>query len=443
MKNENFSTLSEEVALGSIIRSPFLFRDDIDPQAISPEDFYLPPHQEIFRAIVELLQEGREPNLPTLFSFLKSKQKLSGGLSLEFLKKLESSGSMANDVKGMLSEIRTLSIRRAVSLSVHELLQDLEKDPLSTKEVIEKASSKIHAISQKIHPGKSGHKRAFDETIELLKERSASLGKTHGASSGLLDLDRMTGGFAKGDLVILAARPSMGKTAMALGFILESLSQGIPCLMFTMEMSASQIVFRLLSQMTGIPLSQMMQGRVDDKDWEILLAAHQVLEASPLLIEDASYLSEGEIQMTARRAQNTFRDKGGLGLIVLDYLQLMSGTDEHENRATEISSISRALKGIAREHDLPVVALSQLNRAIERRIDKRPMMSDLRESGAIEQDADLILFIYRDEVYHPDKAENKGQVELIIGKQRNGPIGAVQLMFSGESIRFENAQRNY
>jgi replicative DNA helicase len=272
------------------------------------------------------------------------------------------------------------------------------------------------------------------ERIEVLHARGDSSDVT-GVATGFTDLDRETSGMQAGDLIIVAGRPSMGKTALALNMAEHvSLVEKLPVVIFSMEMSGTQLVMRLIGSSGRLDQQRLRSGRLEDSDWPRLTSALGALTQAPILIDETGALTALELRSRARRAARSFG--GRLGLIVIDYLQLMSSSGS-ENRATEISEISRGLKALAKELQVPVVALSQLNRSLEQRPNKRPVMSDLRESGAIEQDADVILFIYRDEVYNPDSAD-KGTAELIIGKQRNGPIGTVKLTFLGKHTKFEN-----
>ncbi|HEX6530420.1 MAG TPA: replicative DNA helicase, partial [Burkholderiales bacterium] len=261
-----------------------------------------------------------------------------------------------------------------------------------------------------------------------------------GVPTGFVEVDRMTAGLQPGDLIIVAGRPSMGKTAFALN-IAEHVALHptvrLPVAVFSMEMSSSQLAMRMLSSMAKLDQSRLRTGRLNDEEWGRLTDEIGRLNEAQIHVDETAALNALELRARARRMK---REYGKLGLVVVDYLQLMSASSQGENRATEISEISRSLKALAKELDVPVIALSQLSRAVEQRNDRRPMMSDLRESGAIEQDADVILFIYREEVYSPDKEEAKGRAEVIIGKQRNGPIGRVDLTFLGRYTRFANFQ---
>jgi len=312
-------------------------------------------------------------------------------------------------------------------------------------QLLDEAESRIFEIGESGTRGGQGFRdikqelaRVFERLDQLYHSDNKS-GIT-GMPTGLIDLDQKTAGLQSGDLIIIAGRPSMGKTALALNFAeYVALNMGMPVAIFSMEMSGAQLAQRLLGSMASVDQHNMRTGRLTDDDWARLSEAIGRLNQAPLFIDDTGALNALELRARARRLK---RQCGKLGLLMVDYLQLMSAsTHGQENRATEISEISRSLKALAKELDVPVIALSQLSRAVEQRNDRRPMMSDLRESGAIEQDADVILFIYRDEVYFPDKEEAKGRAEVIIGKQRNGPIGRVELMFQGKHTRFENLAR--
>ena len=260
-----------------------------------------------------------------------------------------------------------------------------------------------------------------------------------GVPTGFIDLDRMTAGLQPGDLVIIAGRPSMGKTALALNIAEHvAVDNGLPVAIFSMEMSSTQLAMRMLGSISRVDQHKMRTGRLSDKEWGQLSEAMGKLHETPIYIDEAGALTALEVRARARRLK---RQYSKLGLIVIDYLQLMAATAQGENRATEISEISRSLKAMSKELDVPVIALSQLNRAVDQRPDRRPVMSDLRESGAIEQDADVIMFIYREVVYKPDlPEEQRGIAEVVVGKQRNGPIGTVKLTFRGQHTRFENYQ---
>ena len=308
------------------------------------------------------------------------------------------------------------------------------------KQMLDEAESKILAIAEEGARGKQG----FQEIQPLLKQVVERIDELYsrenpnditGVPTGFADLDKMTSGLQPGDLIIVAGRPSMGKTAFSINIGEHvAIESGLPVAVFSMEMGGAQLAMRMLGSVGRLDQHRLRSGQLNDEDWPRLTHAIQKMNDAQLYIDETPALNSIELRARARRLS---RQCGKLGLIVIDYLQLMSANNSGENRATEISEISRNLKGLAKELNCPVIALSQLNRSLEQRPNKRPVMSDLRESGAIEQDADVILFIYRDQVYNPDSPD-KGTAEIIIGKQRNGPIGSVRLTFMGEYTKFEN-----
>jgi len=304
--------------------------------------------------------------------------------------------------------------------------------------LLDEAEKKVFDIAEMGRKGGQGFtsmSTLLSEVMTRLDELSANPNAVTGKATGFVDLDEMTSGMQDGDLVIVAGRPSMGKTAFALNLAEHvALNLGLPVLIYSMEMGGTQIAGRFLSSISKVDQQRLRTGRLEARDWDAINQAMVKLNDAPIHIDETPALNALELRARARRM---WRQYMGLGLIVVDYLQLMSATGSGENRATEISEISRSLKALAKELKVPVVALSQLNRSLEQRPNKRPVMSDLRESGAIEQDADVILFIYRDEVYNPESAD-KGSAEIIIGKQRNGPIGTVKLTFLGQNTRFVN-----
>jgi replicative DNA helicase len=308
-------------------------------------------------------------------------------------------------------------------------------------ELLDYAEQRVLEISEKgprrgeVRPISKLLTEAVDRIDQLFRSKSSITG----VSSGFADLDDKTSGLQPSDLVIIAGRPSMGKTSFAMN-IAENAAVGhkVPVAVFSMEMPGSQLAMRMMSSLGRINAHRMRTGKLDDDDWPRLTSAVSLLNEAPIFIDDTAGLTPLDLRARARRIKR----EHGLGMIIVDYLQLMQSGASEENRATEISNITRSLKGLAKELNVPVIAMSQLNRSVEQRNDKRPVMSDLRESGAIEQDADVILFIYRDEVYNPDSPD-KGKAEIIIGKQRNGPIGTVTLTFLGEYTKFENYASGY
>ncbi|MGV8712946.1 MAG: replicative DNA helicase, partial [Nitrosomonas sp.] len=350
----------------------------------------------------------------------------------------------AANIKRYAEIVRERAIMRNLA-QIGAQITDSAYNPVgrTAADLLDEAEAKVFEIAEEGARGKQGFidiqplLKQVVERIELLYSQDNPSNVT-GIASGFYDLDQKTSGFQPGDLVIVAGRPSMGKTAFSLN-IAENVALELnkPVAVFSMEMSGAQLAMRMLGSVGKLDQHRVRTGRLDDEDWPKLTHALGKLNEAPIFIDETAALNALELRARARRL---YRQYGELGLIVVDYLQLMSSSSPGENRATEISEISRALKGLAKELKVPVIALSQLNRSLEQRPNKRPVMSDLRESGAIEQDADVILFIYRDEVYNPDSAD-KGIAEIIIGKQRNGPIGKVDLAFLGEYTRFENYAR--
>jgi replicative DNA helicase len=348
----------------------------------------------------------------------------------------------AANIRRYAEIVRERAILRRLAAAGGEIA-DSAYHPLgrSVREILDHAETKVFEIAEHGARGQQGFQEIRPlltqvvERIEFLYNRDNPSDVT-GVATGFTDLDRMTSGLQEGDLVVIAGRPSMGKTALALNIGEHiALTSKMPVAIFSMEMGATQLAMRLMGSVGRLDQHKIRTGRLSNDDWERLSGALGRLNDAPIHIDETPALNALELRARARRLSRQYGGK--LGAIVVDYLQLMQAVGEGENRATEISEISRSLKALAKELKVPVMALSQLNRSLEQRPNKRPVMSDLRESGAIEQDADVILFIYRDEVYNPD-TQDKGIAEIIIGKQRNGPIGAVRLAFLGEYTRFEN-----
>jgi replicative DNA helicase len=408
---------------------------------IGPEDFYADSHRLIYAAATRLIADGRPADVVTVSEALDSTQKLDyvGGLS--YLGALVQNVPTAANIRHYAAIVRERSILRQLAGTAGEIA-DAAYNPLgrSAREVLDVAEAKVLHIAEQGSRGQQNYTEiskllaSVVERIEDLYNRDDPSDVT-GVATGYTDLDRMTAGLQPGDLVIVAGRPSMGKTSLALNMGEHvALVLKKPVAVFSMEMGATQLAMRLIGSVGRLPAQHLRTGRLQPDDWEKLSSALGRLNEAPILIDETPALSAIEVRSRARRMHKQYK---GLGLVIVDYLQLMQASTTGENRATEISEISRSMKALAKELKVPVVALSQLNRSLEQRPNKRPVMSDLRESGAIEQDADLILFIYRDEVYNPD-TQDKGIAEIIIAKQRNGPIGMVPLTFLGEYTRFEN-----
>ncbi|HWA12363.1 MAG TPA: replicative DNA helicase [Burkholderiales bacterium] len=408
---------------------------------LGESDFYRADHRLIWRHISRLIEHSRPADVITVSESLESTRELDGVGGLAYLGALAQNTPTAANIRRYAEIVR----ERAVMRKLAEVGTDIAEsayNPMGKEagQLLDEAESKVFAISEEGARGKQGFLdmppllTQVVERIDMLYNRDNPSDIT-GVPTGFTDLDRMTSGLQPGDLVIVAGRPSMGKTSLAINMAEHvALETRLPVGVFSMEMGASQLVMRMLGSVGRLDQHKVRTGRLADDDWRRLTDAVGRLNEAPMHIDETAALNALELRARARRLH---RQYGKLGLIVVDYLQLMSASTQGENRATEISEISRSLKALAKELNVPVIALSQLNRSLEQRPNKRPVMSDLRESGAIEQDADVILFIYRDEVYNPDSPD-KGKAEVIIGKQRNGPIGTVTLVFQGEYTRFAN-----
>src|SRR5260221_2000192 len=408
---------------------------------IGESDFYRADHRLIYRHVSKLVGNSRPADVITVSESLESTRELEGVGGLAYLGALAQNTPTAANIRRYAEIVREKAVMRKLA-EVGTEIAETAYNPMGKEaaQMLDEAESKVFAISEEGARGKQGFMdmqpllTQVVERIDMLYNLDNPSDVT-GVPTGFTDLDKMTSGLQPGDLVIVAGRPSMGKTSLALNMAEHvALESGLPVGIFSMEMGASQLVMRMLGSVGKLDQHKVRTGRLADEDWRKLTDAVGRLNDAPIHIDETAALNALELRARARRLH---RQYGKLGLIVVDYLQLMSASSQGEKRATQISEISRGLKALAKELNVPVVALSQLNRSLEQRPNKRPVMSDLRESGAIEQDADLILFIYRDEVYNQDSPD-KGKAEVIIGKQRNGPIGTITLVFQGEYTRFAN-----
>jgi len=405
---------------------------------ITEADFYRKEHRLIFRAIGALAEESSPADVVTVSEWLDKHQELQNAGGLAYLASLANNTPSAANIGAYANIVRERAIlRNLIHTATRISGSAYSPEGQSASDILDFAERSIFDISEQgahrrggFAPLKTLLTKAVDRIDTLFRAESAITG----VSTGFKDLDDMTSGLQPGDLVIVAGRPSMGKTSLAMN-IAESTAVGskLPVAIFSMEMPGEQLAMRMMASLGRINAHKVRTGKLDDDDWPRLTHAIGMLAEAPMFIDDTPALTPLELRTRARRLKR----EHGLGLIVVDYLQLMQAPGSSENRATEISGITRSLKGLAKELSVPVMALSQLNRSLEQRPNKRPVMSDLRESGAIEQDADVIFFIYRDEVYNED-SQDKGTAEIIIGKQRNGPTGKVKLTFLGEYTRFEN-----
>jgi len=432
---------AEQAVLGGLLLNNEAW-DEV-AERVGPRDFYRKEHRLIFQVVDQLVEEEKPCDLVTVSQALTHRGELEDVGGMTYLSDLARNTPSAANINAYADIVRERSILRQLIQVSHGIAeQSFNPKGTPSLEILDAAESAIFEIAEQQKKGsgpqdiKSVLKKAVDRIDELYKNKSALTGLT----TGFEELDKMTAGLQPSDMVVVAGRPSMGKTTFAMNLCENvALKSHKPVLVFSMEMPADAIVMRMLSSLGRINQTSIRSGRLEQDDWPRITSAIQMLSEQKFFIDDTPALSPLELRTRARRVA---RECGGqLGMIMIDYLQLMQvpGAD---SRVNEISEISRSLKGLAKELNCPVVALSQLNRSLEQRPNKRPVMSDLRESGAIEQDADVIMFLYRDEVYNQETTE-KGIGEVIIGKQRNGPIGTVRVAFRGEFLRFDDLAPEY
>jgi len=406
-------------------------------EILSPEDFYKTSHKKIFGAITELFSRNEPIDLVTLTNLLKEQNHLETVGGAAYLAGLVDSVPVAANAQHYAKIIHDKACLRRLIEKSNAIVKKCFDDRGNVDDVLDFAETAIFEISEnKIKPAFYPLGKVIESNIDALEERQGNKALITGVPTGFTRLDKMTAGFQSSDLLIIAGRPSMGKTALGLNIARNATIEGnIPTAFFSLEMSKEQLSMRLLCSEARIDSSRLRSGFFSRDDWVKITDAAGVLSEAPLYIDDSPDLTAMTIRAKARR----LKMEKDLGLIFIDYLQLMRGHTNTERRDLEISDISRSLKALAKELELPVIALSQLNRKLEERSDKRPQLSDLRESGALEQDADVVAFIYRDEVYSKDENNpNRGKAELIIAKQRNGPVGTVPLTFISAYTRFEN-----
>ncbi|NOX28351.1 MAG: replicative DNA helicase [Gammaproteobacteria bacterium] len=429
---------AEQSVLGALMLDNLSWERVAD--TLEGSDFYRSDHQLIFQAIAKLAEHGSPYDVVTLSEVLESSNELERVGGLTYLGSLAKNTPSAANIVAYAEIVRERSVLRQLIQVGQNISQSAYRpDGKTTIELLDDAERYVFGIAQQGNVGKDGFRGMKDllqkavDRIDVLAQSGSSI---TGVATGFNDLDELTAGLQPGDLIIVAGRPSMGKTAFAINIAEHvAIKNDKAVAVFSMEMPGEQLIMRMLSSLGRINQQHLRTGKLDDTDWPRLTSAIGILQDVKLFIDDSAALTPIDIRARARRLM---RDNGGeLGLIVVDYLQLMQSPRSSENRTNEISDISRSLKALAKELHVPVIALSQLNRSLEQRPNKRPVMSDLRESGAIEQDADVIAFIYRDEVYNEESPE-RGIAEIIIAKQRNGPIGMKKLTFLGEYTRFEN-----
>ena len=405
---------------------------------LSYDDFYYEANKEIYDSIKQIHLQNIPVDAVTVFEELKKRGKIDYVGGYEYLVTLTENIITSKNVEAYCNIIREKStLRRLISAS-QEIIEKGYKENDDVQKIIELAESRIFAISQNRSINSFAEiKEVLMEVFNQLEERAKSGGNITGLTTGYTDLDRMTSGLQKSDLILLAARPSMGKTALALNIAMNVVKTGASVALFSLEMSKEQYVQRIISMESMVDSTKLRTGSLDDDDWTRLINTMSLISNYDVYIDDTPSVSLFEMMSKCRR----LKIEKGLDLIIVDYLQLMSDGGRTDNRQQEISNISRGLKALARELNCPVMALSQLSRAPEQRNDHRPIMSDLRESGAIEQDADVVMMLYRDEYYYKEESEKKGITDVIITKQRNGPVGTVELAWIGQYTKFGNIQK--
>ncbi|NOZ90677.1 MAG: replicative DNA helicase [Epsilonproteobacteria bacterium] len=452
--NENMYNLNiERAVLSAIIFDPEIFEEVASK--LQPSDFYLPFHQHIFSAMEELSREDK----PIDEEFLKSKLNSSGNFDEVAMLDILASNPISN-TDAYLEEIKARATKRALATLATTIKKVTIEDDLPVEEVMNLVEKKLYDITQ--NSASEDFRDSKDITLSMIEEinRLKALGnsKLIGTDTGFRNLNDKTSGFGKGDLVIIAARPAMGKTALVLNMALKAIERDEGVAFFSLEMPAEQLMLRMLSAKTSIPLQSLRVGDLSDEQWGQLSRATDEMATKKLFVDDGGHATIHHVRSKLRKLKSQHPE---ISMAIIDYLQLMSGDGGREGRQQEISEISRGLKQLARELQIPIIALSQLNRGVESRENKRPLLSDLRESGAIEQDADIILFVYRDDVYREAKEKEKEmkakaegkeyvseyrrkseeETELIIGKQRNGPVGTVDLIFQKNFTRFVDAHK--
>ncbi|MDF3010537.1 MAG: replicative helicase [Burkholderiales bacterium] len=438
------SVEAEQSLLGALLLDNQAF--DRVADLVAGEDFYRDDHRRIWRHIAKLIEAGRPADVVTVAESIEASEDKDRAGGPAYLAALAQNTPSALNIRRYAELVRERAVQRRLAHVATEIAEAaLSPAGKDVNQLLDEAESKIFQIAESGARKDQGLlgiapilARVYERIDHLYHQDNPS--DVTGVPTGFTELDQKTAGLQPGDLIIVAGRPSMGKTAFALN-IAEHValhpSVRLPVAIFSMEMSSSQLAMRMLSSIAKVDQHKLRTGRLNDEEWSHLTDAMGRLHEASIHVDETAALNALEVRARARRLK---REYSKLGLVIVDYLQLMSASGQGENRATEISEISRSLKALSKELEVPVIALSQLSRAVEQRNDRRPMMSDLRESGAIEQDADVILFIYRDEVYSPEKEEAKGRAEIIIGKQRNGPIGRIDLTFLGRFTRFANFQ---
>lgn len=443
IKTPPHSIEAEQSVLGGLMLDNEAW-DQVAGKVIT-DDFYHSAHRKIFAAMQYLSERSQPLDLVTVSEALEASGELATVGGFAYLGEIAKNTPSSANIHAYAQIVRERAVVREMIAVANDIAESgFDTQNRTSAELLDEAERKVFQIAEKRVSGTDGPQRigsVLEKTIAQIEALSKI--KNHngvtGLSTGFHDLDRMTAGLQPSDLIIVAARPSMGKTTFAMNLCENAaLNSDKPVLVFSLEMPAEQLMMRMLASLSRVDQTKIRTGRLEDDDWARIASVMNLLnDKGNMFIDDASGLTPNEVRSRARRIA---REHDGIAMIMVDYLQLMTVPGMSENRTLEIAEISRSLKSLAKELKVPVVALSQLNRSLEQRADKRPVNSDLRESGSIEQDADVIMFIYRDEVYHPDSSQ-KGLAEVIIGKQRNGPIGSLELKFHGQLSRFDNFVR--
>ena len=432
----------DDAAELAVLGAMFLDREaaSLALEMLTGEDFYRPDHRQVFEAAEELYHSGVPIDMITVKNKLEEKQVFEQIGGLPFLANISTSVGSSTNMRHYAAIVEEKSVLRRLIRTANNISQMSYEGKTDVNAIMDTAEKGIFDIMQNRHSDQFHHIRDIAvDSIEKIEDIYRSKGKLTGVPTGFVDFDQKTAGLQKSDLILLAARPSMGKTAFALNIIQNAaIRSNVPTAVFSLEMSREQLVNRMLCSEAMLDAQRLRTGELTDSDWADLIQAMGPLSQAPIYIDDTPGVTPMEVRSKCRR----LKVEKGLGLIVIDYLQLMSGNSRNDSRQQEISEISRALKAIAREMEAPVIALSQQSRACEQRADHKPMLSYLRESGAIEQDADVVAFLYRDEYYFPD-TEKKNQAELIIAKQRNGPTGTVDLTWMGQYTKFGNFLKKF
>lgn len=425
----------------SVVGSMIMDKDAIvaASEVITGDDFYQQRYSVLYEAMIELFNEGKPVDLITLQNKLKEKDVPPELCSLEFIRDLITSVPTSANVRYYANIVKEKSMLRQLIKVTEAITNECYMDKEKLETILEDSEKKMFDVFQKRNTGDFVSIREIVfKSLESIESAARNKGSVTGVATGFYDLDYKTAGLQPSDLILIAARPSMGKTAFVLNIAEYVVLKGnVTTAIFSLEMSKDQLVKRIMAMHSKVNSQSIRTGDLSDEDWLKLVDSARMIGNSNLIIDDTSSISISELRSKCRK----FKLEHNLGLVIIDYLQLMTGSKKNESRQQEISEISRSLKGLARELSVPVVALSQLSRAVEQRPDKRPMLSDLRESGAIEQDADIVMFIYRDDYYNHDSDE-AGISEIIIGKQRNGPTGTVKLAWQSQFTKFANLERS-